>query len=175
MRLSVLACLSCLSFACVLAACTTEEYPNPPATRDGTEDAEKTGNPSLPPPSSSPDDPSDGDADADEDDKTPSTPAATSGVDPDKTVGELSASEKKQLCDWQADVSGGYGKTTKCDDGVSVSTPKDQAACVQRMNLPSCAATIAEVEACLKLDAKDPCALAILSAPECEPLRACAQ
>ncbi|MBX3216280.1 MAG: hypothetical protein KF850_29845 [Labilithrix sp.] len=173
MRLSVFACVSCLSVVGALAACTAEEYPNPPATRDGTEDAEKAGDPSLPPPSSSPAKGSDG-AD-DEDDEATSTPAETSGIDPDKTVGGLSTAEKKQLCDWQASVSGGYGKKTTCDDGVSSSTPKDQAACVQRMSLPSCAATIAEVEACIKLDAKDPCALAILSAPECEPLRACAQ
>ncbi|MBX3225089.1 MAG: hypothetical protein KF795_31520 [Labilithrix sp.] len=177
MRLSILACLSCLSLAGTVVACAAEEYPNPPATRDGTEDTEKGGSPSLPAPSSPEKTPgsSTNDDDKTPGDTTPTKPAATSGVDPDKTVGELSANDKKKLCDWQAAVSGGYGKTTKCDDGLSTSTPKSQAACVQRLNLPSCAATIAQVEACITLDAQDPCAFAILSAPECEPLRACAQ
>lgn len=170
MRLSVSALF--LGFAFVGTACT-EEYPNPPATRDGTEGIQQDTGASLPPPSTTTTPPSD---------KTPSDDAGvdaakpvgpTSGVEPTKTIGELNTAEKKQLCDWQAGVSGGYGKTTKCEGGLSTSNPKTQTACVQKMNLPSCQASVADVEACFKVDAQDPCAFAILSAPECESIRAC--
>lgn len=170
MRFAVVASL-CLSIVGSLVACAAEEYPNPPATRDGTEATGEDTNASLPPPSSTSTPPSSG---GDSGTPEPKPVGATSGVDPDKTVGSLSSTEKKQLCDWQAGTTGGYGKSTKCPDGLTVSNPKTQAACVQRLPA-TCTATVADVEACVKVDAKDPCALAILTAPECEPLKACAQ
>ncbi|MBX3190352.1 MAG: hypothetical protein KF819_25355 [Labilithrix sp.] len=175
MRLSVLVLLSCLCGASSLVACTTEEYPNPPATRDGTEDTGDDTAANLPSPSNPPSSSSGGDDSKDKPDDATPTVGPTSGVDPDKTLGELGSSEKKALCDWQAGVRGGYGKKTTCEGGVSVSTPKNQAACLQDINLPSCQATVAEVEACIKVDAADPCAFAVLKATECEPLRACMQ
>jgi hypothetical protein len=176
MRLAVFASLSCISVIASLVACTAEEFPNPPATRDGTEATGEETNAALPPPSTTskpPSSSSGGIPDAGDPDE-PKPVGPTSGVDPDKSVGSLSSSEKKQLCDWQAGKTGGYGKTTKCEGGISLSNPKSQAACVQKLPA-SCAATVAQVEECVKVDAVDPCALAILSAPECEPLRACAQ
>jgi hypothetical protein len=175
MRFAVVLSLSCLSVVASLVACTSEEYPNPPATRNGTESTGEDNNPALPPPSttSTPPSSSGGTPDAGKD-AEPKPVGPTSGVDPDKTIGSLSSSEKKQLCDWQAGKTGGYGTTTKCEGGISLSNPKSQAACVQKLPA-SCAATVAQVEECVKVDAQDPCALAILSAPECEPLRACAQ
>lgn len=175
--LTFLVCLSAQSFA--LVACTQEEAPNPPATRNGTEQTEPTPGASLPGASDptvgakKPDDTSSSSSSTkDAGPQLPSGP--TSGVDTSKTIAELSSSEKKQLCDWQAGINGGYGKSTSCPDGLTVSGPKSQSACVAKF--PStCNAPVGDVESCLKVDAKDPCALAILKAPECESLRSCLQ
>ena len=174
MRFSAFLVVSSLLGIPSLVACTTEAYPNPPATRDGTEEKAEDKEANLPNPSNPPSKGSSGD-NGSKGDEDPEPAAETSGVDPDKTIGELAANERKALCDWQAAVHGGYGKTTKCDDNSSVSSPKNQAECVQDLNVPTCEATVAEVEACIKVDAKDPCAFAVLTAPECKPLLACAQ
>ena len=176
MRFPDFECLFVFSTLATVAACTSEEYSNPPATRDGTEATGEDSKASLPAPSTPPSSSSSsGGAETKDSGADPKPVGPTSGVDPDKTIGELDASEKKKLCDWQAAVGGGYGKTTKCEGGVSTSTPKSQSACVQELNIPSCQATVGEVEVCMKVDAQAPCALAVLTAPECESLRACAQ
>ena len=179
MRLSTFVLVSSVCGIPALVACTTEAYPNPPATRDGTEEKAEDREANLPSPSNPPSKGSSGDDASKGDDGSkgadPEPAAATSGVDPDKTIGELTANEKKSLCDWQAALHGGYGKKTTCDGNTSVSAPKSQAECVQDLNLPTCQATVAQAEACIEVDAKDPCALAILTAPECEPLVACMQ
>ena len=172
MRLPFFACA--LFVLCPLAGCSVEEAPNPPATRDGTEKTGEETGASLPPPSSPGKKPpsSGGETPGDEETETPGTkPAATSGVDPEKTLGDLGTSEKKKLCDWEAALHGGYGKTTKCPEGTTVENAPSQADCVKEM--PACAATVAEAEACFKVNAADVCSLPILTAPECAPLREC--
>lgn len=160
-----------------LVACTVEEGANPPATRDGTEPEEPKGPASLPPPSNPPKpgaDDAGAEASAPKDDAGTLPNGPTSGIDPDKTIGSLSAAEKATLCDWQAGINGGYGRTTKCEGGLSLSNPKNQSACLQKAVPSGCQAKVSEVEACLKVDAADPCAFAILTAPECASYRVCA-
>lgn len=155
--------LFALTFVTVsLAACTIESTPAPApsGTSSSSSGGTQTGN---------------GDTTGTGDTTDTKTGSAdSSGVSPTKTLDSLSATEKGKLCDWTASLQGGYGKSTSCGDGVTVKTKKDQAACVS--SLPaSCTAKVSDVEACMKVDAKDPCALAVMSADECAPLRDCMQ
>lgn len=177
MRFFRLAALAVTATSVLVVACTVEEAPNPPATRNGTEPTEPSGPPSLPPESNPSQKPTydaavpDAKA-ADSGTTLPNGP--TSGVDPTKTLGSLSTSEKKTLCDWQAGINGGYGRTATCEGGLSASYPKSQSACLAKFPPASCQATVADAEACFHVDAKDPCAFAIFTAAECAALRACA-
>jgi len=170
--------------AVALIACTVTEYQNPPATRDGTEGTSGgSSGASLPDPSSTSEDTdeneptkADGGKSGGKDASTPTTlpSGPTSGLDQSKKAGALTSTEKKQFCDWHAGINGGYGRSEQCDGGINVSGPKSQSDCVGRMPPSSCQATIAQMEACVKLDAADPCSLAMFKAPECAPLRTCA-
>jgi hypothetical protein len=72
---------------------------------------------------------------------------ASSGVAGDKRLDSLTADEKAKLCDWGAAKFGGYGHTTDCGDGYSISAVESQAACVA--GLPEeCDKTVADVEQC---------------------------
>jgi hypothetical protein len=181
MRAVAVASFAVVAAIASLVACTQEEFPNPPATRNGTEDTQQSSGAALPqpsdpnakPPTSSATSSTSSSSGA-EDSGPPALPnGPTSGVDQSKTLGELSATEKKQFCDWTAGINGGYNKSTSCGT-TTISGPKSQAACVQKLP-PACAATVAEAEACLKIDAADPCAFALFKAPECEPIRNCSK
>jgi hypothetical protein len=171
-----------LAAAASVFACTVEEGENPPARPNGVGQGESAP-PSLPPPSLPSTDPGEEEGEEEERDAgsekapgpttLPSGP--TSGVDPDKTLGALTSAEKRQLCDWQAGIHGTYGRSVKCQGGLSVDYPKTQSECVQKMPPATCQATVAEAEACFKVDVADPCAFAILNAPECASLRDCVQ
>jgi hypothetical protein len=169
---------SSLFASCLLAlwACTVTEAPNPPSNPNGVGGSTSSSSgSSLPGASSEIDEPDQGGTDAGKDTGTPTQlpNGPTSGVDGTKKIGTLSSAEKKQLCDWQAGINGGYGKSTKCDGGLSVSGAKTQSACVSKLPPPSCEATVTEFEDCMKVDVKDPCALAILTAPECAAVKKC--
>lgn len=97
-----------------------------------------------------------------------------SGVDKSKSLASLSASEKGQLCDWTASVSGGYGKTMMCAGDSEASNDANQAECVA--SLPSCAITVAQAETCTKVVVTVPLCDQVekaFTAPECAPLVAC--
>jgi hypothetical protein len=98
--------------------------------------------------------------------------ASTSGVDPAKKIGSLSPTEKGKLCDWSTNWLGGYGARLDCG-GMTLSLPKDQAACVEEWRPSTCDVTVAQYEACTKVDAPDPCALKSAKAEECAPIRKC--
>lgn len=93
-----------------------------------------------------------------------------------KLLGELSATEKGQTCDYSACPFGGYGKSKACADGVSVKAPASQAACVAQPTFTNCAELpVGDLLACqAKLNA-DPCkSLEVLSAdPACASTKAC--
>jgi hypothetical protein len=117
-------------------------------------------------------------------DKSPSKlpPVSTS-----QPVSGLSESDQQQLCDWQAALYGGYGRTLDCADaegqGEMVGVgPTDQASCVGQfaqlsVETKSCGATVGQFETCLQWDvtnlcvvgAKPPAECAALSDPACLP------
>src|SRR5579872_5795558 len=70
-----------------------------------------------------------------------------SGVASDKRIDSLSPAERGALCDYQAGRFGGYGKSMDCGGGLSIDAPDSQAACVAQFP-PTCAATVADFEAC---------------------------
>jgi hypothetical protein len=153
----IVALVSAALASAALIACSVESTTPPPAPGSGSETEKESGK-------------------STETEKTPSSETAgeTSGVSGSKELGSLTAAEKGKLCDWKAAKSGGYGKSTSCDDGVTVKGDTDQADCVSSFPV-SCSATVAELEACVKVDIVDPCALAVLTASECAPLRECMQ
>lgn len=157
----IVALVSAALASAALIACSVESTTPPPAPSSGTGSGSETEKES---------------GKSTETEKTPSSETAgeTSGVSGSKELGSLTAAEKGKLCDWKAAKSGGYGKSTSCDDGITVKGDTDQADCVSSFPA-ACSATVAELEACVKVDIVDPCALAVLKASECAPLRACMQ
>lgn len=86
---------------------------------------------------------------------------------------DLTLEERKTLCDWTAEVGGGYGKTTSCSAGLSVTNAKDQAACLASYPSACCSVLVSEWETCRRKELADPCATPLFSAPECLRLRLC--
>jgi hypothetical protein len=178
MRFIVASSLVACSLLAALWGCTvTTEAPNPPANPNGVTSSSSSSGSSLPDPSSEVDDPQQqGGSDAGKDTgsssgQLPNGP--TSGLDGTKKIGTLSSTEKKQICDWVAGINGGYGRATTCDGGLNVTNAKTQSACVSKIPPASCEATVTEFEDCMKVDAQDPCAFAILRAPECAAVKKC--
>jgi hypothetical protein len=70
-------------------------------------------------------------------------------IDPAKKSTDLTEQEKGQLCDWQAQIFGGYGHVTPCNGGAGteVNFP-DQASCVATVFTPRCNMTVGEFETC---------------------------
>ncbi len=79
------------------------------------------------------------------------------------------------LCDWGANLFGGYGHQPTCTDpNTEVRAPPDQATCVAKPVPASCTATVGQYEACLKVVAKDLCnGSAALGSAACQPLTGC--
>lgn len=100
----------------------------------------------------------------------PSSGANASGVPQASVIGGLSDAAKGQLCDFAAGLWGGYGCTVPCDGGLALTFSKDVATCKSRFK-PTCTATVADYEACMKLDAADRCAGRVFADPACAPLR----
>ena len=100
----------------------------------------------------------------------------TSGVDPDKRVGVLTAAELEALCDHAAIQLGGYGAVHSCTDGTSVRAKVTRAACVSSyMRGPTCVATVGQVETCIRLVNADRCSLLPLEDPACRAMATCAR
>jgi hypothetical protein len=82
--------------------------------------------------------------------------AASSGVTGSKTIGTLTAADKKAICDWTASLYGGYGGEVVCDDGtgfiLTITGPEDLTECLaQAATIPStCKSTVAQAEACTR-------------------------
>lgn len=95
---------------------------------------------------------------------------ATSGVDPSKRVDALSDDEQVTLCDWDAVVRGGYCNSIACPNGSTFSNAANRAECLDQLAAP-CAATVAELEACVKKVSEDVCNN--WGSAECRPVVAC--
>jgi hypothetical protein len=96
------------------------------------------------------------------------------GLDPSKSVQQLTDEEKGQLCDRWMGTAGGYNVSYPCDDGRHMETPRDQAECVARSFPPTCTVTVGEIGRCIAaLMPSRGCALGSGPPPECEPLASC--
>jgi hypothetical protein len=87
-------------------------------------------------------------------------PGPRSGIDPEKSVVGLSASELVTLCDWTAGRLEGYGQSISCSDGTRLSAASSRDACVASYArvTASCGVTIDDVEACVNgVVATTPC------------------
>jgi len=70
-------------------------------------------------------------------------------VDPGKNIRELTPEEKGELCDWVANLFGGYGTSAECPDGSRVRNFSDQAQCIESGFMFACmGVTVGDVERC---------------------------
>ncbi len=81
----------------------------------------------------------------------------SSGVDPTKTIGELSGSEIRDLCEYFSTLQEQPERTVDCGDGVTTTVglnPEDVQAsideCVADAPLGTCPATVADAESCFE-------------------------
>jgi hypothetical protein len=87
-----------------------------------------------------------------------------------KKLSDLSDAEQGALCDWVANVYGGYGKSVTCSNGTNSSSEASRQVCLSR-NIASCSATVGDVKACT-LKAHEIC-LEALSDSACEAFLSC--
>lgn len=92
--------------------------------------------------------------------------AACGGIDENKKISELTADEKKTLCEENVSAQGGAAKD--CGNGITV-TPDTQAEC--EAGTSNC--TVKQVRACSDSLGGDVCK--VLATDECKALIACAQ
>jgi hypothetical protein len=100
--------------------------------------------------------------------------AARSGIAPQKLVRDLTDAELRTLCDWGVSLSGGYGRVTTCDGGLTARAKADQQACVDSVNQSAaCTAKVQDVETCTIMRAANPCDVSIALGPQCAPVLTC--
>jgi len=75
---------------------------------------------------------------------------STSGVPLTTRLDALTPTQKAALCDWVAQLYGGYGMHYSCGGLDRIDGPTTQADCVANMDTTSCAATVSDSEACEK-------------------------
>jgi hypothetical protein len=93
-----------------------------------------------------------------------------------KRLPELTDAEKEQLCDWEAEKDGGYGKMMECSQGYTVKTSVDRAACLKAGNkeIFHCDFPVSQYKACIVAFAEDRCNLQILGSDKnCAPIFQC--
>ena len=93
-----------------------------------------------------------------------------SGVDGDKTIVSMSASERTDFCEWAIDEQGGAGTVTTC--GEVTITVQSVADCVASFDsfVASCTATVSQGETCVEAVASNPCEF---GGTACAPVFAC--
>ncbi len=102
----------------------------------------------------------------------------TSGVDAGdedfpRYLTDLTEGEREALCNWTANIGGGYGKTVTCDSGLVVSNFATLQACLDAFLGACSTVTVSEWEACRNKEVTDPCALYLYTAPECAEVVRC--
>lgn len=106
----------------------------------------------------------------------PDRPPIDAG-DPDggaRTLQDLTLREREALCDWTAQVNGGYGKIWFCEGGAVVQNQRTQEACLYEYVSGCYNLTIEVWSTCQKKIATDPCALFLYTADECKAVLKCA-
>jgi hypothetical protein len=113
------------------------------------------------------------------DDANAPTVGPSSGIDPGgeagppRTLADLTAVERKKLCDWTANRGGGYGKAQVCDGGLVVRSVSDQNTCISQYLGACSTVTVTEWEKCRNVEVASPCTLPLYTAPECLNVRRC--
>ncbi|HSZ84291.1 MAG TPA: hypothetical protein VLA14_18525 [Polyangia bacterium] len=94
-----------------------------------------------------------------------STGSGPPGVDGSKEVTATTAADKMSVCDWYANLVGGYGAPSSCPLAV-LQAPPSQADCTSQF--PSCAVTVSDFAACVvaMIDAQNQCTQAAIDAAE---------
>lgn len=95
----------------------------------------------------------------------------SSGVDSNKTIVSMSASERMTFCEWAIEEQGGAGTTHNCGDFTL--TVQTVAECVGDFSnfSPTCTATVGQGESCVSAISANPCELGANSA--CQAIFAC--
>jgi hypothetical protein len=98
-----------------------------------------------------------------------------SGVDAGKTASALTDDDATTFCAWAVDKLGGEGSVAPCEAGTGTKAPTKQECVsnVQTLKNQSCAATVAQMEECVKAEAEDRCAASRPTA--CAAVDACAK
>jgi hypothetical protein len=102
------------------------------------------------------------------------TAGAPSNVPPGDTLGQLSASQQASLCDYVANVQGGYGRSTTCPAGDTQTTDQSQSYCLANFTQVAfiCPTlTAGDAEACAAACGTNLCAFDTEAA--CAPVRNC--
>jgi hypothetical protein len=89
-------------------------------------------------------------------------------LDPAKSVANLSGDDQKALCDWIANLYGGYGRFVACPEAgadTTLSGPQNQADCVKQFSqvalvTPNCPATVGRIQSCQQWYASNACTFA---------------
>lgn len=102
----------------------------------------------------------------------------TSGVDPGdadspRYLTDLTETERVELCNWTANVGGGYGKTFQCEAGLVVGNYATLQACLDSFLGACSSVTVSDWEQCRDKEVTDPCALFLYTAPECASVARC--
>ena len=94
-----------------------------------------------------------------------STGSGPAGVDGSKDITATTPAEKMAVCDWYANLVGGYGAPSSCALAV-LDSPPSQADCTSQF--PSCAVTVSDFADCVVavIDAQKQCPQAALDAAE---------
>lgn len=103
-----------------------------------------------------------------------SAAGAPANVPRNDTLGQLTSSQVASLCDYLANVQGGYGRSMTCPAGDTQDTDPSQSACVQSSATAAAICptlTVGDVEDCAAASGTNLCAFD--SEPACAPIRSC--
>lgn len=101
-----------------------------------------------------------------------STGPTMSGVAGSTRLDALSDGDKQKLCAWGAALPG-LGMEKECPDGSTVEASVDTGQdCIDALDVSSCAATVAQYEACIEAQLANPCEFFVSA---CDPIFACMQ
>jgi hypothetical protein len=95
-------------------------------------------------------------------------------IDPMQKVSTLTTPQQAEICDWAAELFGGYGAKPVCSSGDPITVAGSQQQCLAQSAYPgSCTATVSDEIACFRALATNPCAVELFTAKECNALVEC--
>jgi hypothetical protein len=93
---------------------------------------------------------------------------ASPPVDGNTQISAATDTDKMNLCNWFAGLSGGYGSTASCSTAL-ITAPPSEADCVS--TFPDCAIPVSTFEACVRtiVAAQNTCTQASISMAQTDP------